>query len=160
VVLVQYKTAAGYSSMTAGIQDPSQAIGINCLFDGSYHRGCAALAPGRAIKYSTDLPVGIAEGAGFNPALQNVEFVAYPTLFKGLGNVRWQFKAEGHVRLQVFDAAGRVVRNLVDGSMKPGSYSVTWDGNANSGTHVATGIYFYKLSTATGTWQQKVVVAK
>jgi hypothetical protein len=146
--------------MTAGIQDPTQAIGINCLSDGSYHRGCATLAAGRAIRYSTDLPTGIAEDAGFNPATRGVEFMAYPTLFKGLGNVYWQVRAEGHVRLQVFDAAGREVRNLVDGSMKPGSYSATWNGLSNSGRPVSTGIYFYKLQTSAGAYQQKVVVAR
>ena len=35
IVTLQYKTANGYSSNTVGMQDPTQAIGINALFNGS-----------------------------------------------------------------------------------------------------------------------------
>ena len=66
----------------------------------------------------------------------------------------------GNVSLKLYDAAGREVRNLVSRGMNPGRYTVTWDGRANNGKRVAEGIYFCKLSTATGMQQQKVIVAR
>jgi hypothetical protein len=42
-LIVQYLTANNYSSSTVGIQDPTQTIAIQCLFDGSYHHGSARL---------------------------------------------------------------------------------------------------------------------
>jgi hypothetical protein len=44
--------------------------------------------------------------------------------------------------------------------MDPGRYTATWDGRSNDGKRVAEGIYFCKLSTATGMQQQKVIVAR
>jgi flagellar hook assembly protein FlgD len=64
------------------------------------------------------------------------------------------------VTLKVYDPAGRVVRNLVDAAQKPGHYQITWDGKANDGRAVASGIYFYKLETVSGSSEQKVVVTR
>jgi hypothetical protein len=160
VVVAQYYSANNYTSNTVGIQDPTQAIAIQCLFNGSYHRGCAPLAAGRAIKYCTALPTGIAEEDNLSGVLANTQFIAYPNPFKGMGNIAWSVKAAGNVVLKVYDPSGRIVRNLVQSSMKPGRYSVTWDGKANDGRMVSAGIYFYKLETASGKLQQKVIVTR
>ena len=50
-----------------------------------------------------------------------------------------------HVRLEVYNILGQLVQTLVDTSMQPGSYSVTWDGTDASRTPVASGMYFYRL---------------
>jgi hypothetical protein len=159
-ILVQYKTAAGYSSSTLGIEDPGRTIAIQALYNASYNRGCAPIAAGRAIAYVTTDPTGIAEDGNLATILANNQFRAYPNPFRGMGNVAWSVKTAGKVTLKVFDPAGRVIRNLVESSMKPGRYAVTWDGKANDGRTVSAGIYFYKLETATDKLEQKVVVTR
>ncbi len=72
----------------------------------------------------------------------------------------WSVTGAGRVRLSVYDRSGRIVRDLVNGPMKTGRYAVTWDGKANDGKTVSAGIYFYKLETAAGAFQQKVVVTR
>jgi len=158
VIVVQYYTANNYVNNTVGIQDPTQAIMIQCLYDSMYSRACAPLVPGRAIKYSTVAPAGVAEPDNLSSVLANTRFLAYPNPLRSMGNIAWSVKTAGNVNLKVFDAAGRVVRNLVQSSMKPGRYSVTWDGKANDGRTVSAGIYFYQLETATDKLEQKVVV--
>ncbi len=160
-IVVQYMTANGYSSSTLGIEDPTQAIGIQALYNATYNRGCAPIAAGRAIAYLTVVPSsGIVAQDNLSGVLANTQFVAYPNPFKGIGNIAWSVKAAGNVVLKVYDPSGRVVRNLVQSSMKPGRYSVTWDGKANDGRMVSAGIYFYKLETASGKLQQKVIVTR
>jgi len=160
VLVAQYYSANNYASSTMGIQDPTQAIVIQCLYNGTLTRGCAPLAADRAIKYSSDLPTGIVEQDNLSSVLANTQFVAYPNPFKGMGNIAWSVKAAGNVVLKVYDPSGRVVRNLVQSQMKPGRYSVTWDGKANDGRMVSAGIYFYKLETASGKLEQKVIVTR
>jgi hypothetical protein len=160
VIQVQYYSANNYTSNTVGLQDPTQAIAIQCLFNSSYHRGCASLAAHRVIKYCTDLPTGIAEEDNLSGVLANTQFIAYPNPFKSMGNIAWSVKAAGNVTLKVYDPSGRVVRNLVQSQMKPGRYSVVWDGKANDGRMVSAGIYFYKLETASGEFEQKVIVTR
>lgn len=49
------------------------------------------------------------------------------------------------VSLVVYDVSGARVRTLVDDVRIPGRHVVTWDGRDNSGTPVASGIYFCRL---------------
>jgi hypothetical protein len=53
--------------------------------------------------------------------------------------------AGGRVQLDVYDAAGRLVRNLIDADERAGQHAVSWDGRDDRGTRVANGTYFYQL---------------
>jgi hypothetical protein len=161
-ILVQYLTANGYSSTTLGIQDGTMAIGIQGLFDGNYHKACEPIAAGRAILYTTDppYPTGVADESSVTGDLRKVRLAAYPNPFQGSATIAWGVSIAGNVSLKLYDASGREVRNLVSRGMGPGRYTVTWDGRADNGKRVAEGIYFCKLSTATGMQQQKVIVAR
>jgi hypothetical protein len=65
----------------------------------------------------------------------------------------------GHVRLQVFDVAGRLVKTLVDGNMTSGyRQRVPWTGLDDGGSQVASGVYFYRLVTADLTATRKMVM--
>jgi hypothetical protein len=44
--------------------------------------------------------------------------------------------------LKIFDILGREVVTLVNESLKPGTYEVTFDGS-----NLSNGVYFYKLQT-------------
>jgi len=160
VIVVQYKTANMYTSSTLGIQDPTQVIAIQCLYNGDYHRGCSQIAAGRAIKYTTEppYPTGIRGDVGL--ALARLGFVAYPNPARGRATIAWNVTQEGPVSLAVYDASGREVRSLVSTSMKPGTHSVTWDGKASNGRSVAPGVYFCKLATVSGMHRQKLVVTR
>jgi hypothetical protein len=161
-ILVQYLTANGYSSSTLGIEDPGQTIAIQCLYNGNYHKACEPIAAGRAILYTTDppFPTGVADEYGLAGDLRKVRLAAYPNPFQGSATIAWGVSVAGNVSLKLYDASGREVRNLVSRGMSPGRYTVTWDGRADNGKRVAQGIYFCKLSTATGMQQQKVIVAR
>jgi hypothetical protein len=50
-----------------------------------------------------------------------------------------------HVRLSVFDLAGRRVRVLVDEACEAGRHEVAWDGRDAAGRALASGIYFVQL---------------
>ena len=48
-------------------------------------------------------------------------------------------------RLVVFDAAGRLVRTLVDGPIQGGQRAVYWDGRTDRATDAPSGTYFFRL---------------
>jgi hypothetical protein len=52
------------------------------------------------------------------------------------------------VRLQIFDAGGRLVRTLLDGFASQGTNSLHWDGRDDKERPVAPGLYFYRLERA------------
>jgi hypothetical protein len=66
----------------------------------------------------------------------------------------------GRVEVRIVDAAGRVVRQLVDKGQRGGGYHVTWDGLDDVGRVVPTGVYFAKLIAGTESATTKVVVQR
>jgi len=159
VVEVQYLTANNYGSSTVGLQDPTVSVAIQCLYNGSYHRGAAALAGGRAIRYTTTDPTGIAEPRpGPVPAAGTVRVLPNPSRGRVALSVR--LERPGPARVQVFDATGRLVRTLLDSgarALAAGSYALAWDGLDQGGHGTARGVFLVRLCSAGGTTAEKLV---
>lgn len=68
-----------------------------------------------------------------------------PNPFHATTRVAFVLPAPGPVRLRIFDAAGRLVRTLVDGDLPAGPHELVWDGRTASGAAPA-GVYFYTLT--------------
>jgi len=64
------------------------------------------------------------------------------------------------VKLAVYDLAGRQVRTLVDGLVPAGWQTARWDGRADRGERVASGVYFCRLEAGSRELSRKVVVLK
>jgi hypothetical protein len=63
----------------------------------------------------------------------------------GAVEVRYGIGSPGPVRLDVYDVAGRRLRELWHGRREPGEYVLVWDGSDNSGRRAARGTYFVSL---------------
>lgn len=64
------------------------------------------------------------------------------------------------VRLNVFDAAGRLVRTLTDGVKPAGNHTVTWDGTDLSGRRAPVGMYLVVLNIDGELHRQKVLLGR
>jgi hypothetical protein len=104
------------------------------------------------------LPVGVADGQswakgaalfnlGANPAHQGARF-----------GVRLDVPQE--LRLSIYDASGRTVRVLADGSFPTGTHEFDWDLRETGGTRVGSGLYFVRLTAASGERRGRMVVVQ
>jgi hypothetical protein len=160
-VVMQYYRADQTNSATVGEQDPTKTIAIQCLLDGQYHRGSAAVEAGRAIKFTTDDPNAVTEPeAGASRVPVRLALSVAPNPFHRAASIAWQVPVAGRVRLTVFDVTGRAVRTLVQGEHPAGVYISVWDGSDQSGRPVATGTYVYKLETPAGLLTTKAVLLR
>jgi hypothetical protein len=66
----------------------------------------------------------------------------------------------GPASLSVYDMRGRCVKTLVASEVNPGEHFARWDGRDARGTSVASGVYFIRLNTASGTRCQRVTLAR
>lgn len=73
------------------------------------------------------------------------------TLTLGLPN-------DAHVRITVFDAAGRRVARLVDQPLTAGAHAIVWDRRADDGHPVRPGVYFVKLEAPAITRSEKLLL--
>lgn len=76
----------------------------------------------------------------------------YPNPFNPSTIIRFSLSKEEHVRLEVLDLEGKVVRVLVDGVRPPGEYSETFSGGTFS-----SGIYFYRLTDGSSSVTKKMI---
>ncbi len=59
--------------------------------------------------------------------------------------MRFSLPERGHVALNVYDAAGRLVRELEGGVMGAGLHTTVWDGRDDRGEQGAAGVYFARM---------------
>ena len=64
------------------------------------------------------------------------------------------------VELGVYDVSGRLVKNLVDGTLPAGRYNLGWDGRDANGHEVASGVYFYNVQAGSFHETKRMVVVK
>ncbi|HYJ34314.1 MAG TPA: FG-GAP-like repeat-containing protein [Candidatus Binatia bacterium] len=89
------------------------------------------------------VPTGVAVGTA--PPARPLLSQNAPNPFNPRTEIRFTMPRAGHARLSVYDAAGRRVATLLDGSAPAGERRVEWAGKDDAGHAVASGIYFYKL---------------
>jgi photosystem II stability/assembly factor-like uncharacterized protein len=92
--------------------------------------------------------------AGSAPALagQGPRLCAWPNPFVGETRISYGLPRPGRVRLAIYDAAGKLVTSLVDGTVSAGRHTATWRGSS------ARGVYFCALSSAGGRTEIKLVL--
>ncbi len=75
----------------------------------------------------------------------------YPNPFNPSTNINLDIPtrkgAVTNVSLIIYNALGKKVRTLFEGSAAPGHYSFKWNGLDNNGIKVPSGFYFYVFSS-------------
>jgi flagellar hook assembly protein FlgD len=84
----------------------------------------------------------------------------FPTPFVRGVAIRYSLAAEGRVTLRVHDLTGRVVRTLADGTMRPGRYSLSWNGADDRGREQARGVYFCRFAAGDYRATEKLVLQR
>ena len=79
----------------------------------------------------------------------------YPNPFNPSTTFRFQIARAGSVSLKVYDILGKEVASVVDEFLSPGTYSVPWYANVN-----ASGVYYYRLTTANSVETKKLVLMR
>ena len=75
----------------------------------------------------------------------------WPNPFYPEVTIRYTVPGGGaHIRIAVYDAAGRMVRRLLDGRRRPGPAEVRWDGRDARGARAPSGVYFFRLELPDG----------
>jgi hypothetical protein len=143
-IVFQYRTANFYGSSSIGIQNGNSMIGVNYLFDSAYHRAAATILAGRAIKFTTFAPSGIAAPSPDPLPLTPVFLTVLPSIARDQVEFRYALAEPG--RLSVFDRAGREVVGM---QIAESGMRIAVRGLRVSG--FPSGIYFCRLKSPSRT---------
>jgi len=83
-----------------------------------------------------------------------------PNPFNPVATIHYSVPGETHVRLAVYDLSGRAVALLVSRVESRGRHEAKWSGEDDRGGRVASGVYWYRLTTAFGTAARRLVLAR
>lgn len=84
----------------------------------------------------------------------------FPNPFNPSTRINYTLDGPADVRLTVYDATGKIVRELVRDNQSAGQYAVEWNGTNELGSHVASGTYFSRLTVNGVSTTQKMLLAK
>jgi hypothetical protein len=114
---------------------------------------------GNESGFTTLLPSGTTDAPGGLPsALALARPSPNPTL--GPATLRFALPRESRVRLAVYDAAGRVVRELISAREPAGEHTFLWDLRDDRGRSVGAGVYFVWLGAAGHTLTQRIAILR
>jgi len=146
--------------------DAGEAINIYKLTDDGWE-----VIPSRINEKDMELQASISEfgyyqirkGLGENIVDLPRKFALhenYPNPFNPTTTIQYDVAEASSVRLVVYNLLGQQVTTLVNQVQSPGFYSVAWNGTSGSGLEVSSGIYFLRLETVDGQFNQKMIYMK
>ena len=75
-------------------------------------------------------------------------FQNYPNPFNPSTTIRFALPIAGNTELLIYNMLGEKVKTLIDRRLAAGSYTLEWDGTNATGDPVASGVYVYRLTSA------------
>ena len=96
---------------------------------------------------------------------QNLLLQNYPNPFNPETWIPYQLSENSPVSISIYDTTGKLVRTLSLGFQSAGFYNsqeraAYWDGRNALGERVASGIYFYQLTTPSFQQTRRLVIVK
>jgi uncharacterized protein (DUF362 family) len=80
---------------------------------------------------------------------------SFPNPFNPTTTIRYSLSTAGHVKLDIYDLAGRKVATLVNETKPAGTYNIPWNAS-----HLSSGVYFSKLTAGKFSQVKKMVLIK
>jgi hypothetical protein len=119
------------------------------LLSGSYTYRLKQLDFDGTFAYSDEVEIDIEQPSVFYLG-QN-----YPNPFNPSTNIKYSIPADGNVTLKVYDILGKEVSTLVNEFQQAGTFDVVFDGN-----NLASGVYYYQLTSGDLTSTKKLMLTK
>jgi hypothetical protein len=150
----------GSGNLIASPSDTSSFDGEWTWDSGYYYKVSAVDIHGNESTFAVLVPDNVT-GVG-EAGVPRVTFLSqnYPNPFAHQTSIAFGLDQPGAVTLEVYDVAGRLVRVLAGGTRDANRYVETWDGRDASGKPVSSGVYFYKLKTASFERSMKMLLVR
>ncbi len=84
----------------------------------------------------------------------------YPNPFNPSTVISYEIPRSSFTTMAVYNIMGQEVRTLINERQSSGHHTVTWDGRDSHGNPVASGVYFYRLTTSDVSHTKKMLLLK
>jgi hypothetical protein len=84
----------------------------------------------------------------------------YPNPFNPTTTIAYSLPEANQVRIDIYNIKGQLVKSLLNKDMEAGLHSIIWNGRDKNNQSVASGIYFYRLSSPGMTQTKRMLLMK
>ncbi len=113
------------------------------------------------VNFQIEESAGLGEPGATDFAIHRFKlYNATPNPFNPSTMIGFDLPEAGHVKVQIFDAQGRLVSILADQALGVGRHSVVWDGTDDLGRHLPSGVYIYRIETKHGVESRQMTLVK
>lgn len=97
-----------------------------------------------------------------NEVVQNykIQLSNYPNPFNPSTTIEFSILNNSKIDLSIYNIKGQKVRTLINEHKENGTHSIVWNGKDSSNNSVASGLYFYKLTSGKDTVTHKMLLLK
>ena len=162
-IIVQYKTVEEPGGCTIGIEDNTETIALQYVFNDIYNVTATDVRDNYAIKFTTDSAsvVSVDEDGEYASIPENYFLEQnYPNPFNPQTNINYSIPEQAFVKLCIYDVNGTLVRTLFEGDQSAGRYQTVWDGENSTGLKVGSGVYFYRIQANSFIQTRKMILLK
>ncbi|MEO0091239.1 MAG: T9SS type A sorting domain-containing protein [candidate division WOR-3 bacterium] len=103
-------------------------------------------------------PTGIIED--ISNEFTNVTSLNTPNPSRRDVRISFNLSQPSKINLRIYDAAGRLVKTLIDSHLSEGTYNFIWNRTDENNREVAEGIYFYTIETESSRLTKKLIITK
>ena len=84
----------------------------------------------------------------------------YPNPFNPSTTIEFSVPAQSEVKIEVYNATGTLVNELVNEEFGAGTYRTIWNAKDNFGNFVASGFYIYRMAAGNFTQAKRMIFIK
>jgi len=92
--------------------------------------------------------------------IQSVESAINVVAASGAINISLSIPARTDVEIDIYDASGRLVKNIKGSSSGNGKFIYNWDGLANDGTECSPGVYLIRVKYGDTILTRKAILVR
>ncbi len=124
-----------------------------------YHNNPSVASPLQAIIiYTVNNVANADEALNSKPILHN--YTIFPNPFNPQTSIRYTLGVNTHVKIEIYNAKGQLVRKLMDRDQTQGQYNISWTGYDQEYYQVTSGVYFCRIECGKETQTRKLLLLK
>ncbi|MCB5271444.1 MAG: C25 family cysteine peptidase [Candidatus Cloacimonetes bacterium] len=146
-----YKLITGFSNgvLMSNLRRPVSELAPWTVYRGSLKRQGSAASSGHVANADAQMVPAV------DLLKQN-----YPNPFNPNTNIAFELAKAGAIRIDIYNAKGQKVRELLADKLAGGRHTVLWDGTDDNGRSLASGIYLYRVQSVEGSQTRKMLLLK
>lgn len=155
-ILMLYERVDVPNSSSIGIENASETVGIQCLYNGSYGNRTWSVRPPWAVLFTTRLEPYPSTAPEHSSIPQRFEVSdVFPNPFNASAELTVSIAQNSRLEVSVYDVLGRKVETLLNKPVGAGEHRVLW-----SPASRPSGLYFFRIQSGREIAVRKAILLK